>query len=75
MLPVIRTSMEQAAHTSLSEPILPGEVSVSQADDFEPVGISAFMSNELIKSRTDQRDIQVRMEGYLPWTPITGSSV
>ena len=31
------------------------------------------MSNELIKSRTDQRDIQVRMgRDTSPWTPITG---
>ena len=63
MLPVIRTSLGANADTSLSEPILPKwEVSVSQEDGFEPVeDLSAFMSMELAKSRTDQRDIQVRM--------------
>ena len=67
--------LEQTAHTSLSEPILPKwEVSVSQAYGFEPVeDLSAFMSNELAKSRADQRDIQLRMgRNTSPWTPITG---
>lgn len=67
--------LEQTAHASLSEPILPKwEVAVSQEYGFKPVeDLSAFMSNELAKSRTDQRDIQVRMgRDPSPWTPITG---
>ena len=67
--------MEQTADTSLSEPILPKwEVSVSQEDGFEPVeDLSAFMSMELAKSRTDQRDIPGEDgKEHLPLTPITG---
>ena len=47
---------------------------MSQEHGFEPVeDLSAFMSNELAKSRSDQRDIQVRMgRDTSPWTPITG---
>ena len=42
-------------------------------DGFEPVeDLSAFMSMELAKSRTDQRDIQEDGKGTSPWTPITG---
>lgn len=66
--------LEQTVHTSLSEPMLPKwEVSASQKHGFRAVDdLSSFMSNELAKSRADQKDIQVRMcKDSSAWTPIT----